>query len=252
SAFLSQFLAGQVTALALFATALLGWAVGLMFRLAVGTTSTRPPGTAVAAALVGCGLDSSRLALVEAAPGEGRWYVGSGPVGPLDVNVLDRDSFAIAAGRRMLRRMRLRGLSTRGPSLTVRGAAEHHALMTMAVAEAGVRAPELLAAAEVGPLAVVLVYRPPEGVALDIGSRALSDAELAAFWQLLARLQRAQIAHRGLSLDSLLLDEQGRAGLSDAGLGDIAAADLSLRMDVAQLLTTLALLVGPQRAVNSG
>ena len=252
SAFLSGFLAGQVTALALFATALLGWAAGLMFRLAVGTASTQPPGTDVAAALVGCGLDISRLELVESAPGEGRWYAGSGPAGHVDVHVLDRDSFAIAAGRRVLRRMRLRGLSTRGPSLTVRGTAEHHALMAMAVAKAGVRAPELLAAAGVGPLAVVLVYRPPEGLALDIGSRALTDAELAAFWQLLSRLQRAQIAHRGLSLDILLLDEQGRAGLSDAGLGDIAAADLSLRMDVAQLLTTLALLVGPQRAVRSG
>src|SRR6187397_2743213 len=142
-----------------------------MFRLAVGTASTRPPGTDVAAALVDCGLDISRLELVESAPGEGRWYAGSGPVGRVDVHVLDRDSFAIAAGRRV----RLRGLSTRGPSLTVRGTAEHHALMAMAVAKAGVRAPELLAAAGVGPLAVVLVYRPAEGLALDMGSRALSD-----------------------------------------------------------------------------
>ena len=252
SAFLSGFLAGQVTALALFETALLGWAVGLAFRLAVGTASTRPPGSAVAVALAGCGLDIDRLELVESAPGEERRYVGSGPTGTVDVRVLDRDSFAIAAGRRVLRRMRLRGLSTRGPSLTVRGEAEHQALMAMTVARAGVRAPELLAAAEVGPFAVVLAYRPPQGSSLHPGSRALSEADLAAFWQLLARLQQARIAHRGLSLDHLLLDEQGRAGLSDPGLGDVAAADLSLRMDVAQLLTTLALLVGPQRAVSSG
>jgi uncharacterized protein (TIRG00374 family) len=253
SAILSGFLAGSVTALALFATALLGWAVGLVVRLAVGTTSTRPPGTAVAAALIGCGLDVSLLEMVESAPGEGRRYAGSGPAGLLDVHVLDRDSFAIAAGQRLMRWVQLRGLSSRGPSLTVRGATEHQALMALAVAKAGVRAPELVAAAEVGPFAAVLVYRPPAGVALDAaGSRALSKADLAAFWELLARLQRARIAHRGLSLDHLLLDEQGRAGLSEAGTGDIAAADLSLRLDVAQLLTTLALLVGPQRAVASG
>ena len=253
SAILSGFLSGQVTALALFATALLGWIVGLMAHLAWGVASNRPPGTAVAAALIGCGLDLTRLELVESPPGSWRRYAGSGPAGLLDVRVLDRDTFGTAAGRRLLRRMRLRGPSTRGPSLTVRKAVEHHALMAMAVAKAGVRAPELLATAEVGPLAAVLAYRPPHGTSLDHqGSRALSDDDLAAFWALLMLLQRAQIAHRGLSLDHLLIDERGGAALSATGTGDIAAADLSLRLDVAQLLTTLALLVGPARAVASG
>jgi uncharacterized protein (TIRG00374 family) len=123
----------------------------------------------------------------------------------------------------------------------------------MAVAKAGVRAPGLLAAAEVGPFAAVLAFRPAEGLPLGkAGTKELSDADLAAFWQLLNLLQRAKIAHRGLSLDNLLLDERGGAGLRATGSGDIAAADLSLRIDVAQLLTTLALLVGPERAVASG
>jgi len=253
SAMLSGFLSGGVTALALFASAILGWIVGLMTRLAWGVASNRPPGTAVAAALMGCGLDITRLELVEPTPSTGRRYAGSGPSGLLDVRVLDRDSFGTAASRRMLRRMRLRGPSARGPSLTVRSAVEHHALMAMAVARAGVRAPELLAAAEVGPFAAVLAYRPPEGSTLgQATSKDLSDADLAALWQLLGLLQRAQIAHRGLSLDNLLLNDRGGAGLRETGTGDIAAADLSLRIDVAQLLTTLALLVGPQRAVASG
>ena len=252
SAILSGILSGGVTALALLATMLLGWAVGLAARLARGTASTRPPGVDVAAALIGCGLDVTRLELVELAPGAGRRYAGSGPAGSLDVRVLDRDTFGSAVGWRVLRRVRLRGPSTRLPSLTVRGAVEHRALMAMAVAKAGVRAPELLATAEVGPFASVLAYRPPPGAALDsAGASALSDGELAAFWELLALLQRARIAHRGLSLDHLLLDELGGAALSEAGTGDVAAADLSLRLDVAQLLTTLALLVGPQRAVAS-
>lgn len=253
SAMLSGFLSGEVTALALFATALLGWVVGLLANLTRGVASNRPPGTAVAAALIRCGIEVTRLELVGSAPGAGRRYAGSGPAGRLDVRVLDRDTFGTAAGRRLLRRLRLRGPSTRGPSLTVRKAVEHHALMALAVAKAGVRAPELLAAAEVGPFAAVLAYRPGTGVALSqAGSRELSEDELAAFWHLLTLLQKAQIAHRGLSLDHLLLDEQGAAGLSATGTGDIAAADLSLRLDVAQLLTTLALLVGPTRAVASG
>jgi glycosyltransferase 2 family protein len=253
SAILSGFLSGGVTALALFATTLLGWSVGLVTRLALGAASTRPPGTAVAAALIGCGLDLTRLELVEPGPSGGRRYAGSGPGGPVDVRVLDRETFGTAIARRVLRRARLRGPSTRGPSLTVRGAVEHHALMTMAVAKAGIKAPELLAAVEVGPSAAVMAYRAPEGSALTpTGQTSLSEDDLAAFWHLLAQLQGARIAHRGLIVDHLLLDEHGRAALSEAGTGDIAAAELSLRLDVAQLLTTLALIVGPKRAVASG
>ena len=253
SAMLFGFLSGGVTALALFATALLGWAVGLVALIAMGAASTRPPGTAVAAALIACGLDLTRLEMVESTGSRGRRYAGTGPVGSIDVRVLERDTFGTEAARRVWRRVRLRGPSTRGPSLTVRGAVEHHALMAMAVAKAGVSAPELLAAVEVGPVAAVLAYRPPRGKAVDSSTAtALTDENLAAFWELLTRLQRARIAHRGMSMDHLVLDEQGRAGLTEAGTGDVAAADLSLRLDVAQLLTTLALLVGSQRAVASG
>ena len=253
SAILSGFLSGGVTALALFSTALLGWAVGLVTRLALGAASTRPAGAAVAAALIGCGLDLTRLELVTPGPSGGRQYAGSGPGGSLDVRVLDRETFGTAIARRVLRRVRLRGPSTRGPSLTVRGAVEHHALMSMAMAKAGVTAPDLLAVAEVGPSAAVMAYRPAAGAVMTTTPATdLSDDDLAAFWHLLARLQRARIAHRGLIVDHLLLDEQGRAALGEAGTGDIAAAELSLRLDVAQLLTTLALLVGSKRAVASG
>ena len=253
SALLFGFLSGEVTALALFVTALLGWIVGLVALFTIGAASTRPPGTAVAAALIGCGLDITRLEQVESTGVRGRQYSGSGPVGSLDVRVLERDTFGTEAGRRVLRRVRLRGPSARGPSLTIRDAVEHHALMALAVAKAGVRAPELLATAEVGPYAAVLAYRRPTGATFDPALvTTLTEEDLAAFWRLLAQLQRARIAHRGLSFEHLLLDEHDGAGLNEAGTGDIAAADLSLRLDVAQLLTTLALLVGPERAVASG
>src|SRR5665647_1536660 len=228
SAMLFGFLSGEVTALALFVTALLGWIVGLVALFAIGAASTRPPGTAVAAALIGAGLDITRLELVESTGLRGRQYSGSGPVGSLDVRVLERDTFGTEAGRRVLRRVRLRGPSTRGPSLTIRGAVEHHALMALAVAKAGVRAPELLATAEVGPFAAVLAYRRPTGATLDPArGTALSEDDLAAFWRLLAQLQRARIAHRGLSIEHLLLDEHDGAGLNEAGTGDISLIHIS-------------------------
>ena len=47
------------------------------------------------------------------------------------------------------------------------------------------------------------------------------------------------------------MDRTGRVFLTDLRGGEIAAGDIVLRMDIAQLLTTLALRVGPQRAVAS-
>ena len=67
--------------------------MGLVALFAIGAASTRPPGTAVATALLGCGLDITRLELVEATGVRGRQYAGSGPVGLLDVRVLERDTF---------------------------------------------------------------------------------------------------------------------------------------------------------------
>jgi hypothetical protein len=48
-----------------------------------------------------------------------------------------------------------------------------------------------------------------------------------------------------------MIDEDGRAGLRWVGAGDLAADDVTLRIDVAQLITTVALSIGPERAVHS-
>ncbi len=57
------FLSGSVTAAAIVCSLLLGWAIGLGFRYAFGATSTRPPGTEVARALVSTGIPLTRLEL---------------------------------------------------------------------------------------------------------------------------------------------------------------------------------------------
>ena len=81
--------------------------MGLVARIAWGVASNRPPGEAIAAALIGCGLDITRLELVDPGPSAIRRYAGSGPAGFLDIRVLDRDTFGAAASRRLFQRERL-------------------------------------------------------------------------------------------------------------------------------------------------
>ena len=58
------------------------------------------------------------------------------------------------------------------------------------------------------------------------------------------------VTHRGLTADRILLTDDGQAMLLDPGDGDVAASDLQIRLDVAQLLAELSLVVGPDRAAD--
>nr|BFE84118.1 hypothetical protein GCM10020093_067190 [Planobispora longispora] len=64
-------------------------------------------------------------------------------------------------------------------------------------------------------------------------------------------LQVQRLAHRRLTGDSIHVDDEGRVVLMDARSGEIAAGDLLLSLDVAQLVTYLSLRVGAERSVRA-
>ena len=237
--------AGTLTLAALACSLVVGWMVGLAFRLIFGATSTRPPATEVAAVLVAGGLPLTRLELIDANDAGDRRYVGAVPDGQLDVHVIDRDTFGLASGRRLLRVLRLRSGFTRPPALTLRSEVEHRTLMGLALHDAGIRAPKPVAVSEVGPFSAVIAYDEPQGTPLSEVDGQLDDARLAAIWRLAGTLHRRRLVHRQLGPSTILVDDRGGVALSRLGSGDVAADDLSLRIDLAQLLTTVALTVGP-------
>ncbi|AXG12590.1 lysylphosphatidylglycerol synthase transmembrane domain-containing protein [Intrasporangium calvum] len=250
STVVTAFLSGTSTALALFTSVLLGWAVGLAFRFALGATSTRPPGSQIADALVAAGVPLVRLELVDSDDAGDRRYRGTTTSSTVDVQVMDRDTFGLASGRRLLRLLRLRKGTTR-PALTLRAELEHRTLMGLALAQAGIPAPRPVAAREVGPFSAVIAYLDRAGAPLSELGAELDDTQLADIWRLHATLLRLSIAHRGLGPDVVMVTDDGRAGLLRVGGGDIAADELTLRIDTAQLLTTVGLAVGAARAVQS-
>ena len=250
SSAVTAFLSGQSTSLAVGVSLLLGWAVGLAFRYGFGAASTRPPGSEVAQALVGTGLPLTRLELVDPDDSGDRRYRGQTAEHELDVQVMDRDTFGLASGRRFLRTLRLRSASTRSPSLSLRADLEHRTLMGLALAAAGVSAPQPLAVCEVGAFSAAIAYAEPQGrTLLELGQR-LSDTDLEKVWEMLSTLRRRRVAHRGLAADVVMITDAGAAALRRVGNGDVAADDLTLRIDSAQMLTAVALVVGPERAVS--
>ncbi|WP_254666340.1 lysylphosphatidylglycerol synthase transmembrane domain-containing protein [Humibacillus sp. DSM 29435] len=248
---ITSLLSGSTTLAAIVSSLLFGWVIGLSFRFGFGATSTRPPGGEVAGALVATGLALTRLELVESNHDGDRRYAGSTPSGPVEVQVIDRDTFGLASGRRLMRVLRLRNGFTRPPALTLRSELEHRTLMGLLLRQAGIPAPEPVSVCEVGPFSAALAFVQPVGTPVSKIGADLDAQQVAAIWRMGGELQRRHVAHRSLGPDAIIIDAQGRAGLLRIGAGDLAADDVTLRIDLAQLLTTVALLVGPDRAVSS-
>jgi undecaprenyl-diphosphatase len=77
----------------------------------------------------------------------------------------------------------------------------------------------------------------------------VTDDVLDAIWGLLCDLHGHGIAHRDLRLANVFLDDDGEVWLIDFGFGELAASDLLLATDVAELIASSSAYVGPARAV---
>jgi glycosyltransferase 2 family protein len=241
------------TVLSLLISLLIGQAVGSGLRYAIGTDTERPSAADIAAALSGVVAPVVEIGRVPETGTENRRYAARTSNGKrLDVRVFDRDQQTAAVVYRMYRRLLLKSQVSRGAPLTVSRAVERRALMTYAVGDAGVRTPRLRALVRVGPEAAVLATDHHGGTTLADLQHAPSDEQLERVWDALLQMHRHRVTHRSLTADHITLSGHGADDvmLLDPGDGDVAASDLQLRLDAAQLAATMALLVGPDRAAG--
>ena len=166
----------------------------------------------------------------------------------LDVVVYDQDQEAAGTVYRIYRSVRLLGQVSRNTPLSVAHKVERRALLSYASEDAGAPTPRLCALIRVGTEATVLAYDHHDGTTLAKRSPGCSDAELRQIWDAVNELHAKRVTHRGLTADRILLTDDSQVMLLDPGDGDVAATDLQIRLDIAQLLAELALYVGPDRA----
>ncbi|QQM40957.1 lysylphosphatidylglycerol synthase transmembrane domain-containing protein [Streptomyces liliifuscus] len=253
----SMLVTGYTTPFSIILTVLIGWSVAYGTLYAVGSPNVRPTGRTLMAGLRHVGfhpVSAARDETPEALDGDrGRRYfvtLQDGP--PLDVTVVDREQQAQGFFYRVWRRLTLRGITTRRSLQSLRQALEQEALLAYAAIAAGANAPKLIATSELGPDAVMLIYEHTGGRTLDsLPDEDITDNLLRDTWHQVQALQSRRIAHRRLAGDAILVDRSGTVILTDLRNGEIAAGELLLRMDVAQLVTTLGLRVGAERAVAS-
>ncbi|MCP9976774.1 hypothetical protein [Actinomadura madurae] len=170
----------------------------------------------------------------------------------LEVRVLDRDQQTAGLLYRIWRMLRLRGATTGRTLRSLRRSLELESLMAYAVDAAGARTPRLAGTCEVGTEAALLAYEHVPGRRLgDVPDEEITDELLTDVWRQFRSLQAGRLAHRRLQEEAVLVGEDGLAYITDLRSGETAAGDLALRLDLAQLLTTLALRTGPERAVRT-
>ncbi|WP_405440968.1 lysylphosphatidylglycerol synthase domain-containing protein [Streptomyces niveus] len=255
----AMLVAGYTTPFSIILTVLIGWTVAYGTLYTVGSPNVRPTGQTLMAGLRHVGFRP--VSAMRAEPedtgdsveqGErGRRYLvtlDEGP--PLDVTVVDREQQAQGFFYRVWRRLTLRSISTRRSIPSLRQALEQEALLAYAAIAAGANAPKLIATSELGPDAVILVYEHMGGRSLDsLSDDEITDELVRGAWRQVKALQSRRIAHRRLTGDALLVDRDGKVIVTDLRGGEIAAGDVVLRMDIAQLLTTVGLRIGAERAV---
>ncbi|WP_246268677.1 lysylphosphatidylglycerol synthase transmembrane domain-containing protein [Nonomuraea typhae] len=250
---LALFTSKQMTLPSAMVTILAGMAIGYGTLYGVGSPNTRPPGSAVIAALRKLSFQPvSARRIEDDHQGSRRYLVGLADGTSLDVTVLDRDRQVAGLPYRLWRRFRLNSETRRRAVRSLRAELEREALMAYAAQAAGASTPRLLGTSEVGTEAALLAYEHLSTRPLDaLDAAEIDDDLLAQIWEQVELLRLQRLAHRRLTGDGIHVDGAGRVVLTDARSGEIAAGDLLLRLDIVQLLTYLALRVGPERSVAS-
>ncbi len=241
----------QTTVLSLLIALLIGRAIGLGVRYGAGTMSQRPSAEQIAAALGSADCQLLEIRRVSPVGHESRRYAATARGdGRLDVRVYDRDQEAAGAIYRLYRSVRLEDQVSHSAPMSVDRLVERRALLSYAVEEAGVLTPGLRAVVRVGPEAAALAYEHHDGTTLAEQDPGPTDAELGRVWDAVLQLHAHRVTHRALTADHILFTDDSQVMLLDPGNGDVAAGDLQLRLDMAQLIAELALLVGPDRAAD--
>ncbi|MCU1381076.1 MAG: hypothetical protein JWN29_4059 [Acidimicrobiales bacterium] len=227
-----------------------GAAIGAALLVVVGAPNRRPSPAAVAAALGDAGFDVAGLELRRAQGGRAQLYFAESTTGERAfLKVYGRDSRDADLLYRGYRALLLRGPNDRWPSSSLKQDVEHEAFLLLLARQGGVVSPdvELLAALPDGSVVLTMEYI--DGDPLDaLPPDDIDDRVLDATWRDVAVLHHHRLAHRALRAGNILVDDH-RPVIVDFGFAEESATARMQALDRAELLTSLAELVGPERAV---
>lgn len=226
-----------------------GWIVGALVVLVVGTPALEVPLIAAVRALAKGGFDVSRLTVVRPA--------GRGPlILSADGEHLGETALIELYGphqrsggalRQLWGKLRLRDAETAPLVTSMRRAVEHRALMGIAIGDAGLANTATVAVAPLDRGWMLYSHRPPLGTPIAECAKATPVARL---WESLRILNDRQIAHGDLRSHHITVEDD-TVMFGGFGSAEYGATDAQLQSDIAQLLVTASALYDPKSAVRA-
>ncbi|MCP9273172.1 lysylphosphatidylglycerol synthase transmembrane domain-containing protein [Mycolicibacterium arenosum] len=223
-----------------------GWFVGALVVLVVGTPALEVPLAGAVRALGRRGVDVTALHVERPA----------GP-GPLVLSATRGESTAAAvvelygpnqrsggALRQIWQYVRLRNDETAPFQASMRRAVEHRALMAIAIHDLDLANTTTIAVAGLDRGWTLYAHTAPRGTPLS------EDDPVDVPWKSLRELHDHVISHGDLRAKEITLDD-GRARFGGFGNAEYGALDTRLQSDIAQLLVTTTSLYGPRPAVTA-
>ncbi|HEY6647155.1 MAG TPA: lysylphosphatidylglycerol synthase transmembrane domain-containing protein [Mycobacterium sp.] len=226
-----------------------GWFVGALVVLVVGTPALEVPLDGAVRALARRGFLVTRLTVVRPA--------GTGPL-VLSAKSDDPEAEAVvemygpnqrSGGflRQFWRWLRLRNRETAPLQPSMHRAVEHRALMAIAIGDLGVANSSTMAMAPLDRGWTLYAHTPPSGTPIK---NCTDEGAAARVWESLGTLHNCQISHGDLRNKEITIDD-GTARFGGFGSAEYGATDEQLQADVAQLLVTTTALYGAEAAVGA-
>ena len=224
---------------------------GVLVLFGVPDRRIGPEGIAAALGSAGLPVTSVEPGWVEAKGS--RPFVAAADGGqPLFIKVLGSDQRDADLLYRAYRFIRLRDVGDTRPAASLIQAVEHQALAAVMAERAGVAVPAVRQVIKTGDGSALLVMDRVDGSSLDqIPVQRLSDTMLRKLWEQVDGLHRARIAHRSLRAANIVADGTGRPWVVDFSFSELGATPRQMALDVAELLVSLAAIIGADRAVAS-
>jgi len=235
---------------------LLAFATGLTVGAAVlvvfGVPDRRIGAGEIAEALRAAGLPAESVRPADVTSKGSRPFDASGPGGQRwFIKALGSDQRDADLLYRAYRAVRLRNVGDTRPAQSLFQAVENQALVGVMAERAGVLVPGVERVIKAGDTAL-LVMKWVDGSGLEQFPVAqISDDLLVRLWADVDKLHKAGIAHRSLRAANVMVDRDSLPVIVDFSFSELAATRRQMDLDVAELIASLATLVGEDRTVST-
>jgi uncharacterized protein (TIRG00374 family) len=247
----ARILTGTILPMELIVAIATGVTVGAAVLVAFGVPDRRMGPDEIADALRSAGLPvesvwapdvdtkGSRPFAAVAADGR-RWFIKALGSDQRDADLLYR----------AYRAARLRNVGDTRPAASLFQAVEHQALVSVMAERAGVFVPGVDRVIKAGDGTALLVMEWVDGSSLEqLPADQITGDLLVRLWAEVDKLHQVRIAHRSLRAANVMVNQAGLPMLVDFSFSELAATERQMDLDVAELLASLATLVGEDRAV---